>query len=103
MRGKALHAIAGIGDPARFFAQLSALGLVFEAHPFPDHHAYRYEDLAFANGCVLLMTEKDAVKCAGLALPEAWVLPVEARVDEAPDGRALMDLILEKLNGCAPA
>ena len=103
LRGKALHAIAGIGDPARFFAQLTALGLEFVAHPFPDHHAYRQEDFAFANSGVLLMTEKDAVKCAGLALPEAWVLPVEARVDEAPDGRALMDLILEKLNGCAPA
>jgi len=103
LRGKTLHAIAGIGDPARFFAQLTAQGLEFVAHPFPDHHAYRQEDFAFANGAVLLMTEKDAVKCAGLALPEAWVLPVEARVDEAPDGRVLMDLILEKLNGCAPA
>lgn len=103
LRGKPLHAVAGIGDPARFFAQLTALGLEFEAHPFPDHHAYRQADLAFANGCVLLMTEKDAVKCAGLALPEAWVLPVEACVDEAPDGRSLMDLILEKLNGCASA
>ncbi len=103
LRGKPLHALAGIGHPARFFAQLTALGLAFEAHPFPDHHAFSQADLAFANGCVLLMTEKDAVKCAGLALPEAWVLPVEACVDEAPDGRSLIDLILEKLNGCASA
>ncbi len=103
LRGKPLHAMAGIGDPMRFFAQLTALGLEFEAHPFPDHHAYQQDDLAFANGCVLLMTEKDAVKCTGLALSEAWVLPVEARVDVAPDGRSLMDLILEKLNGCASA
>jgi tetraacyldisaccharide 4'-kinase len=89
-----LHALAGIGDPERFFRTLEALGLVFERHPFPDHHAYSAADLAFAQGAVLLMTEKDAVKCAGLTVGETWVLPVEAEL--AP---ALIDLILEKLRG----
>ena len=97
--GKPLHAVAGIGDPSRFFAQLAAMGLEFSPHPFPDHHAYGAQDFSFASGGVLLMTEKDAVKCAGLALPEAWVLPVEARIDDAPFGRSLLDTILEKLNG----
>lgn len=99
LRGRALHAVAGIGDPARFFAQLVALGLEFSPHPFPDHHVYQVEDFAFVGDGVLLMTEKDAVKCAGLALPEAWVLPVEACLEDAPDGRSLLDTILEKLNG----
>lgn len=99
LRGKRLYALAGIGDPARFFAQLRMLGLEFEAHPFPDHHAYGTDDLAFARDGVLLMTEKDAVKCAALSLPEAWVLPVQARLEAAPDGRLLLDLLLEKLDG----
>ena len=94
LAGRRLHALAGIGDPERFFRTLEALGLGFARHPFPDHHAYSAADLAFAGDGVLLMTEKDAVKCAGLTAAEAWVLPVEAEV--AP---ALIDLILEKLRG----
>ncbi len=102
LRGKRLYALAGIGDPARFFAQLAALGLDFEAHPFADHHRYSAADLAFATDGVLLMTEKDAVKCAGLTVREAWVLPVDAHI-EAADGRSLLATILEKLDGCTSA
>ncbi|MEI7614120.1 MAG: tetraacyldisaccharide 4'-kinase [Betaproteobacteria bacterium] len=96
LRGKRLFAVAGIGDPARFFAQLTSLGLEFEARPFPDHHAYAAADLAFAHDGVVLMTEKDAVKCAGLVLSEAWVLPVRAQIEASSDGQSLFDLILEK-------
>ena len=92
--GKKLYALAGIGDPGRFFRSLQGLGLDFEAHPFPDHHAYSAADLAFAQDGILLMTEKDAVKCAGLTAGETWVLPVEAELSPA-----LIDLILEKLRG----
>ncbi len=103
LRGKRLYALAGIGDPSRFFAQLEALGLEFEAHPFPDHHLYNTSDLAFADDGVLLMTEKDAVKCAALTSREAWVLPVEAHLLPAPEGKSLLDTILEKLDGRPPA
>lgn len=104
LRGKTLHAIAGIGDPQRFFASLGALGLEFTAHPFPDHHRFSAGDLVFAANTVLLMTEKDAVKCAALPVGEAWVLPVDALVDAAADGAAgLLEIILEKLDGCTPA
>jgi tetraacyldisaccharide 4'-kinase len=101
--GKRLYALAGIGDPSRFFAQLAALGLEFEAHPFPDHHFYAAADIAFAADGVLLMTEKDAVKCAGLTSSEAWVLPVDAHIAAAADGKSLLDTILEKIDGRAPA
>ena len=94
LRGKKLHALAGIGDPPRFFAQLERLGLAFVPHPFPDHHAYAAADLDFARDGVLLLTEKDAVKCAGLYAGEAWVLPVSAEVDAG-----LATRILEKING----
>jgi tetraacyldisaccharide 4'-kinase len=102
LRGKRLHAVAGIGDPSRFFSQLADLGLEFSQHPFPDHQVSRAEDLAFARDGVLLMTAKDAVKCAGLALSEAWIFPVEAQLDDAPDGNSLLAMILEKLHGRTP-
>jgi len=88
------HALAGIGNPERFFQTLESLGLSCENHPFPDHHRYSAADLAFAKDGILLMTEKDAVKCAGLTVGETWVLPVEAELSPA-----LIDLILEKLRG----
>jgi tetraacyldisaccharide 4'-kinase len=89
-----LHALAGIGNPGRFFQTLESLGLNCENHPFPDHHRYSAADLAFARDGILLMTEKDAVKCAGLTVGETWVLPVEAELSPA-----LVELILEKLRG----
>jgi len=92
LRGKTLHAIAGIGHPQRFFARLQQAGLEFRAHPFPDHFRFGADDLAFAGDDVVLMTEKDAVKCSAFARESWWYLPVEAEVDPA-----LGALILDKL------
>jgi tetraacyldisaccharide 4'-kinase len=78
-----VHAIAGIGDPARFFAQLAALGIEARCHPFPDHHRYAAADLAFPGAAAILMTEKDAVKCKAFADDRCWALPVSATVDPA--------------------
>ncbi len=103
LRSRRLHAIAGIGNPRRFFSQLRALGLDFEEHAFADHHAYRAADLAFAREGVLLMTEKDAVKCAALVTGEAWVLPVDAVVDAPPGEPDLVETLLEQLHGRTPA
>lgn len=94
LAGRELHALAGIGDPSRFFRTLAGLGLDFVPHPFPDHHAYSAADLDFGRGAVLLMTEKDAVKCAGLTAGEAWALPVAAELPPA-----LIELVLEKIRG----
>ena len=87
-----LHAIAGIGNPQRFFAHLEALGLQFEAHAFPDHHRYVAADLAFPDADAILMTEKDAVKCAAFAAETHWAL----RVDAMPESE-LGELVLRKL------
>jgi len=83
LQGLRLHAVAGIGHPQRFFDHLSALGLKFVAHAFPDHHAYSAADLDFADCDALLLTEKDAVKCASFAGENYWVLRVDARIDPA--------------------
>ncbi len=90
--GKKLHAIAGIGNPQRFFDHLAALGLRFTPHPFPDHHPYRSEDLEFEDCDIIIMTEKDAIKCRGLAPGKSWFLPVKAEIDSA-----LVELILKTL------
>ncbi|MDR2186747.1 MAG: tetraacyldisaccharide 4'-kinase [Azonexus sp.] len=97
LKGRRLYAVAGIGDPERFFRTLEGLGLSFARHPFADHHVYTAADLAFAADGALLMTEKDAVKCAALPLGEAWVLPVTA--DLPP---ALVELVVEKIRGRPP-
>jgi tetraacyldisaccharide 4'-kinase len=92
LRGRKLHVIAGIGNPQRFFGRLQQAGLEFRAHPFPDHFRFGADDLAFAGDDVVLMTEKDAVKCSEFARENWWYLPVEADVDAA-----LGHLILTKL------
>jgi tetraacyldisaccharide 4'-kinase len=78
LTGQRVHALAGIGNPQRFFAQLRASGIEVIAHPFPDHHVYTPRELQFADGLPLLMTEKDAVKCSRFAAPDRWYLPVAA-------------------------
>ncbi len=79
--GLKLHAIAGIGHPARFFKQLRHMGLNIECHAFADHHAFQAEDLAAFADDIVLMTEKDAVKCAAFARANYWYLPINAEVD----------------------
>jgi len=87
--GVHLEAVAGIGNPGRFFSHLAGLGLDVNAHPFPDHHAYVAGDLP--DGAVL-MTEKDAVKCGAWASDTCWALRIDARL---PEG--LQSLIIESL------
>lgn len=76
-----VHAVAAIGNPDRFFGALEALGLATVQHAFADHHAFAAEDFAGMRGPVL-MTEKDAVKCRQLGVPNAWAVPVDARLTE---------------------
>jgi tetraacyldisaccharide 4'-kinase len=98
LSGKRLHAVAGIGNPQRFFADLTRMGLSFTPHPFPDHHAFRREDLDFPECDLVLMTEKDAVKCRRFGRRDLVALRVEAEVDPA-----LTELILKRIHGLAPA
>src|SRR5690606_15357275 len=76
-------AVAGIGNPQRFFSTLAELGYTAECRAFPDHHAFVPEDLAFAGDRPLLMTEKDAVKCRSFASPGWWYLEIAASLEPA--------------------
>ena len=98
LAGQRVHAVAGIGNPGRFFAQLAAAGLEVIEHAFPDHHRYRAADLEFPDGLPLLMTEKDAVKCRSFAAANRWYLPVAVSF-EAAGGHAL----LARLQRCLAA
>jgi tetraacyldisaccharide 4'-kinase len=80
--GRTVHAIAGIGNPARFFSHLQRLGLNFTAHAFPDHHPYSSVDLTPFQQGELVMTEKDAVKCRRFATEHWWALVVDAELDQ---------------------
>jgi tetraacyldisaccharide 4'-kinase len=77
-RGRRVAAVAGIGYPARFFAHLGRLGVGAERHPFPDHHHFQPGDLRLPGAEAVVMTEKDAVKCAAFADARIWFLRVEA-------------------------
>jgi tetraacyldisaccharide 4'-kinase len=88
LAGQRVHAVAGIGDPVRFFVMLRAAGLIPIEHPLPDHAAIAPGDLMFGDQLPVLMTEKDAVKCASFApAGRAW-LEVTARF--APTEAALL-------------
>jgi tetraacyldisaccharide 4'-kinase len=85
-------AVAGIGNPGRFFQQLTQMGIHFTNKAFPDHYAFNKTDFAPEVADIVLMTEKDAVKCQTFAQPNFWVLPVKAVIKND-----LMTIILNKL------
>jgi tetraacyldisaccharide 4'-kinase len=95
---KKILAAAGIGNPARFFTMLRSAGLQFDVLPLPDHHDFADHPFDGINADIILITEKDAVKCRHIEHlkddPRLWVVPVTARIDGA-----LADRIVEKLRG----
>ncbi|MES2159735.1 MAG: tetraacyldisaccharide 4'-kinase [Pseudomonadota bacterium] len=96
--GLRVAAAAGIGNPARFFGMLKAAGLRITELPLPDHHDFQDRPFAALDADLILMTEKDAVKCAQIEElrddPRLWVVPVTAHLDGA-----LADQIVEKCRG----
>lgn len=69
---KKVHAVAGIGNPRRFFEMLRSLDIDIIPHAFPDHHLYEARDLDFGDRLDILMTEKDAIKCRKLGIQDRW-------------------------------
>jgi tetraacyldisaccharide 4'-kinase len=93
-RGQKVHAVAGIGNPSRFFVHVGKLGCKVVPHPFPDHHRFAPEELEFGDQAPVLMTEKDAVKLRRYARAHWWVLPVSAKLEAA-----FGEWLLRKLDG----
>ena len=79
-RGRAVAVIAGIGNPGRFFEHVAALGVDARRRAFADHHAFQPKELKLPGAEIVLMTEKDAVKCAAFADERMWFMRVTARL-----------------------
>ncbi len=94
--GAAVHAVAGIADPERFFAMLRERGIILTTHALDDHARIAARDIRFADDKPVLMTEKDAVKCTGLADDRHWYVPVDAGFGEA-DAKALVGIIIGRI------
>ena len=90
---KQVHAIAGVGNPNRFFDLLLRLGFEFDKNPFPDHHKYNKRDLYYLDHLPILMTEKDAAKCKHFNNSKIWYLSIESMIESQ-----FMDRLEEKLN-----
>lgn len=92
-----VHAVAGIGNPQRFFSQLSSMGFTVIEHSFPDHYHFKPKDIDFGQDGIVIMTEKDAVKCEKFADERHWCLPVKAELDAD-----FFDLLVKRLKDCIP-
>ena len=99
-RSKPVHAVAGIGNPQRFFELLRDAGLEVEAHPLQDHAEITLDELTFEEPGAILITEKDAVKCEHLKVGGVWCVVVDFRFDADSTAR-LMRLILRDLGARA--
>ena len=95
-RGVPVHAVAAIGHPQRFFRMLTAAGLQVIGHPLPDHAPIDAADLRFGDSAPVLVTEKDAVKCGGIAHDDVWCVPIELSF-RPEDSAGLMDRVLERM------
>jgi len=87
-----VHGVAAIGNPKRFFSALRAEEIDVVPHVFPDHYLYQKNDIDFGDALPVMMTEKDAVKCARFADKRHWYLPVDAKLDDAFEERLLKKL-----------
>ncbi len=101
-KGIVFHAVAGIGNPQRFFNTLQQLPLEFQAHCFADHHRFSAADFAFADDQPIIMTEKDSVKCRRFATDKMWYLPITAKINEQFD-QQLLGLLVRTIISKNPA
>ncbi len=101
-KGVAVHALAGIAHPERFFRMLRARGIEVTAHALDDHARLGAKDIRFADDKPVLMTEKDAVKCGGFADERHWWVPVDASF-RAEDSAALFGIVMRSVGRRAPA
>ena len=76
-----VHAVAGLGNPGRFFDLLDKLGFDLIRHPYPDHHNFSSSDIFYLDHLPIVMTEKDASKCKDFDNNKIWYLTIDADVN----------------------
>ena len=92
------HALAGIGNPNRFFDLLEKKGISLDCHAFLDHYQFTADDIKFNDDKPVLMTEKDAVKCVSFATEKHWYVRINATPQKQFVDK-LFTLIKEKKSG----
>lgn len=80
LKDQTVHAVAGIGNPAKFFALLRKHGINTIEHRFQDHHRYTRRDIEYGDDLPVVMTEKDAVKCIEFADSHHWYIPIDVKM-----------------------
>lgn len=95
-RNQSVHAIAGIGNPTKFFSFLRDKGIRVIEHEFPDHYQFKAKDVFFDDGFPVVMTEKDAVKCTEFESKEHWFLSIDVKMTNAFEHR--LTVLLKELN-----
>lgn len=93
LRNQKIIAVAGIAHPDSFFKMLAANGVAVVKQPKPDHYSYSAAD--FPDNELILMTEKDAIKCADIEHPDAWV--VKTRIVVKPETVKAIDKLIQKV------
>jgi len=92
LRGKSIHVVTGIGNPARLYSYLRKYEIRVIKHEYPDHHRYSNDDIRFNDDLPVVMTEKDAVKCRKYAGKNMWYIPISATFGDAFNHRILISL-----------
>lgn len=96
--GSRVHAVAGIGNPDRFFNMLRTHGVQVSGRALDDHVVFTRAMISFDDDLPVLMTEKDAVKCSEIVDARHYYVPVSARFGSA-DEASLMSVIERVLPG----
>jgi tetraacyldisaccharide 4'-kinase len=99
--GTEVHAVAGIGNPERFFNMLRSHGIEVMGHPLADHARLTPQDIDFPDDKPVLMTEKDAVKCRHAADGRHWYVPVNANFNSV-EADALLGVVTRRIAGRRP-
>jgi tetraacyldisaccharide 4'-kinase len=83
-------ALAGIGNPQRFFSLLEKKQVrLKDKISFVDHHVFSKADIPSS---IVIMTEKDAVKCTQIAHDDCWYLPVSASLSSQFESQLIQKL-----------
>lgn len=95
--GRQVHAVAGIGNPDRFFRLLESLGMIVKRHPLPDHAKISPGDISFDDDIDVVMTGKDAVKCRFPEAGRCWCVGVDVEF-EGGEGDVLLNLVIDRIS-----
>ena len=87
--GQRVHVITAIGHPHSFISALERLGMTVDSRLYPDHAQFSRQDIDFDDDLPILMTEKDAVKCSGIADSRHWAVSIDVQLSD-PDREQLL-------------